>query len=276
MTPVIRQNFASLKEGRKSSVIILTSFTLLLIGCLGAYMWSTPDLQSFDQRLNVSFIIEGPDVEIQKLNWMTFSNEPAPVIWVGFETVNTSNVDLEIVSMTATVRDPLGREVTKGPIDLKGSYWDNIYQGHVLLAGEARPENIQILLSDLSSPLLTWDEVVITLEVREAAPEALERYWRSYNITIYSAGYIDDEYYVIEGMVEDFNAFADDFRDSRKGKLKVDVVISLYSEDDEFLGAYYYPLINGEQGYFKIKMLIPLPPSSVTSYKVWFAEWAPR
>lgn len=239
-------------------------------------MWSTPDLQSFDQRLKVVFVIEGPSVQIQKLNWTSFDNEPAPVLWVGFETVNASDTDLEIVSMTATMRDPIGRELVKGPISFKGNYWDNIYQGHVLFSGETRPENVQILLYDILSPLLLWDEVTITLEVREADPEALARYWRSHNISVYSAGYIDEQNYVIEGMVEDFKAFADDFRINRKGRLAVDVVISLYGQNDEFLGAYYYPLIRGEQGYFKMKVLIPLPAGSVTSYKIWFAEWAPR
>ena len=114
------------------------------------------------------------------------------------------------------------------------------------------------------------------LEVRPVSPEGLDLYWRSYQINVLSAGYTDNQTFELKGRVEDFTDFVQKFRAERRGRINVQVVVSLYSTEGDFLGGFGVPLVSTNEGNFEMNLEWPSEEAErIANYKIWFAELRP-
>lgn len=241
-------------------------------------MWTTFDLRSFDRRLSVTHEIQGPEIELQKMNWRSGWNGPTLGLWTAFEVVNPNDHALEIVSFQFVFKDYFGNKWADSPTSLERFYFGHIGQGQVLLPHDRRPVGARVQLNPnwVPRPLL-WKEMHIKIVVRPVKPESLSRYWRSSNLEIFDAGYRDDDAYELTGIVEDFVPFVEKYRaDGGKG-FRVYTIVSTYNADGSLVGVFYVPVPVGSNGNFKMVSdgSATVDFAQIDSYKIWFAELRP-
>lgn len=225
-----------------------------------------------DALINVSGHIIGGEAHITAIKDFVFNHNDLPILGIAFELANAGASTLEITSHQITLRALNGRELTGEKVSLVKHYKGPIPQGDVLLPGDTRPTAAFIPLVATSLPTNPiWAEALLKVEVRHLSPQSQALYWRSYNIVLQSASYVDETAFQIKGHVADYEAFAAQFRQARRGALNVRVVATLYNATGQFIGG-ISTYVSGTKGDFEMNFHPPASLGTIAFTKILFAE----